>query len=88
MKIKIVNELANSYSVDFKSPKGVKPAFDLPKALNEVFKKYSMFNLVKEWGDYRWKDNNSDEHITNYINVIDLCGSAREAQSQKETHGS
>ena len=86
VKIKAVNELSKSYNVDFKSPNGVKPAFDLPKAFNEVFSKYTMLNLVKEWGDWRWKENNSTETITNYINVIDLCN-AREAQSQKETHG-
>jgi len=87
VKIKAVNELSKSYNVDFKSPNGVQPAFDLPKAFNEVFSKYSMLNLVKEWNDWRWKENNSTETITNYINVIDLCNNAREAQSQKETHG-
>ena len=85
-KIKVVNELAKSYNVDFKSPKGVKPAFDLAKSFNEVFKKYTMLQLVENWGSYRWKEHNSAEVITNYMNVIDLCN-AREAQSQKETHG-
>jgi hypothetical protein len=76
-KIKIVQELSKSYDVDFTSPKGVKPAFDLQKMLNEVFEKYSMLSLVKDWGNYRWREDNSTEKITNYINVIDLCNARK-----------
>ena len=72
-KIEAINAIASDWNVEFSCPKGVTPTHDLNEALGAVKEKYSMLGLVgRSVFSYDF-DNKSNETISNYINVIDLC---------------
>jgi hypothetical protein len=72
-KIKAIQSVAKDFSVEFTSPKGVKPTYDIKKEAEKVYDKYSMLHMVDNsiwnWG---W-NKHSVKQLTNYINVIDVC---------------
>jgi hypothetical protein len=74
--IKAVQEIAKDFGVDFKCPKGVVKTYDIKKLYTEMMKKYGMLFLVDRntWG-YEWQSSAAKE-LTNYINVIDVCGTS------------
>ena len=73
-RIKAIQSVAKDFGVDFTSPKGVKPTYDIKKMYQDVLKKYSMLALVnRESYGYNWDADKCDT-VSNYVNVIDVCG--------------
>ena len=72
-QIKGIQTVAKEYQVDFASPKGVKPTFDIKSLYLAMLDKYDMLNLVKRdtWS-YEW-NTEAKKSIENYVNVVDLC---------------
>lgn len=72
-KISAINAIASDWNVEFSCPKGVTPTHDLSKALEAVKEKYSMLGLVGR-SVFSYEDSaKTNEILSNYINVIDLC---------------
>ena len=77
--IKAVNETASSYGVDFTSPKDVTPTHDIKAEWEKVLKKYEILELIgrNEWSYEMNSDGEKRNKVLNYINIIDVCGTAK-----------
>ena len=72
-KIKSIQQVSSEFDVEFNSPKGVKPSYDIEKEVESVYDKYSMLHTVDN-GVYSWQWNKENKkYLENYINVIDVC---------------